>query len=159
MDSLDHPAGESSRPASGVEGGQNLVPDAARLVEGDDCVEVPPLTALGGRQHDQQVGPVGVEVGVVVQGRVTRSCTPQPSLRFFSPALHPVHGAYPVAGVGVADGVEEGFDLPVEDGAGHELAALLALHQVPVLVDQGNGVAGRRLGQGEVACGDCYKRR
>ena len=158
VDSLDHPAGEGSRPASGVEGGQNLVPDAARLVEGYDRVEVPPLTALGGRQHDQQIGPVGVEVGVVVQGRVLEAVLPAVAALLL-PALDAVHGAYPVAGVGVADRVEEGFDLPVEDGVGHELAALLALDEVPVGVDQGDGVAARRLGQGEVACGDCHKRR
>ena len=41
-----------------------------RLVDGDDGVEVAPLTALGGRQHDQQVGAVGVEAGLLVEGRV-----------------------------------------------------------------------------------------
>ena len=67
VDALDHPAGEGSRPASGVEGGQNLVPDAARLMEGDDGVEVASLAVLGLGQHHQQVGPVAVELRVLVQ--------------------------------------------------------------------------------------------
>ena len=40
VDPLDHPAGEGPRPPRRVEGGQDLVPDAPRLVDGDDGVEV-----------------------------------------------------------------------------------------------------------------------
>ena len=155
---LDHPAGEGLRPARRVEGGQNLVPDAARLMEGDDGVEVAPQPVLGRGQHDQQVGPVAVELRVLVQVGVLPGVRP-PVAPLLLAALHPVHGAYPVARVGVPDGVEEVRDLPVEDGAGDELAAALALHEVPVGVDEGQLVAGRGLGLGDVACGDCQKRR
>ena len=158
MDSLDDPPGEGFRPASGAEGGQNLVPDAPRLVDGDDGVEVAPLAALGGRQHDQQVGPVGVEAGLLVEGRVLPRVLPSVASLVLT-AIEPVHGAYPVAGVGVPDGVEEGRYLPVEDGAGDELAALLPLHEVPVGVDQDDAACGRGLGQGYVACGDRHQRR
>ena len=144
-----HPAKAlAQRPGS--EGGQNLVPDAARLVDGDDGVEVAPLAALGGRQHDQQVGPVGVEAGLLVEGRVLPRVLPAVASLLLA-AIEPVHGAYPVAGVGVPDGVEEVNDLPVEHGAGDELAALLALHELPVCVDQDDPVAGWGLGQGDAA--------
>ena len=106
------------------------------------------------RQHDQQVGPVAVEVGLLVEVGILPAVA-----SLLLPALDPVHGADPVAGVGVADGVEEVCDLPVEDGAGDELAALLALHQGPVGVDQGDGVAGRRLGLDDSAGWDCQERR
>ena len=74
-------------------------------------------------------------------------------------ALDPVHGAYPVARVGVPDRVEEVHDLAVEEGAGDELAAALPLHEVPVGVDEGYFIAGRDLGLGDVACGDRHQRR
>ena len=152
MDALDHPAGEGPRPASGVEGGENLVPDAARLMEGDDGVEVASQPVLGLGQHHQQVGPVGVEVGLLVQVGVLPRVLPAVA-SLLLPTMNPVHGAYPVAGVGVPDGVEEALDLPVEEGAGDELAAALSLHEVPVGVDEGQLVR-RGLGQGDVACGD-----
>ena len=158
MDSLDDPPGEGFGPARRAEGGQNLVPDAARLVDGDDGVEVASLAVLGLGQHDQQVGPVPVEIGVLVKVGVLPGVLPAVAALLL-PALHPVHGAYPVAGVGVPDGVEEVCDLPVEDGAGDELAAALALDELPVCVDQGQLGAGRGLGQGDVACRDCQKRR
>ena len=61
----------------------------------------------------------------------------------------------------MADGVEEDVGLAAEDGAGHEVALLLALHHLPVPVDQGDvvGVRGRGLGQGEAAGGHCHKGR
>ena len=158
VDALDDPAGEGSRPAAGVEGGQNPVPDAARLVEGDDGVEVTSQPVLRTRQHDQQVGLVGVEAGLLVQGRVLEAVLPAVAALLL-PALHPVHGGYPVAGVGVADGVVEGLDLPVENGAGDELAAALALHELPAGVDQDDAAAERLLGQGYAAGWDRYKRR
>ncbi len=157
VDSLDHPAGEGPRPASGVEGGEDLVPDAARLVYGHDGVEVAPQPVPGLRQHHQQVGPVPVELGVFVQVGVLPRVLPAVAALLLA-APDPVHGAYPVAGVGVPDGVEEALDLPVEEGPGDELAAALALDEVPVGVDQGQLVR-RGLGQGDVACGDCQERR
>ena len=83
----------------------------------------------------------------------------QPSLPLLLPADDPVHAGEPVAGVGVADGVEEGFELAVEDGTGDELAAALALHEVPVGVDEDNLVAERFLGLGDTAGRDCQERR
>ena len=154
---MTHPAKALAQRA-GLRGGQNLVPDAARLVDGYDGVEVAPQPVLGLGQHDQQVGPVAVELGVLVKVGVLPGILPAVAALLLA-ALHPVHGAYPVAGVGVADGVEEVDDLPVEDGSGDELAALLALHEIPVCVDQGQLGAGRGLGQGEVACGDRHQRR
>ena len=84
MDSLDDPPGEGFGPARRAEGGQNLVPDAARLVDGDDGVEVASPAVLGLGQHDQEVGPVAVELGVLVQAGYSQEYS-QPSLRFFSP--------------------------------------------------------------------------
>ena len=130
VDSLDHPAGEGPRPPRRVEGGQNLVPDAARLVDGDDGVELAPLAVLGDGQHDQQVCPVAVEVGLLVEVGVLPRVFPAVRALLLA-AIDPVHGAYPVARVGVPDGVEEVRDLAVEDGAGDELAAALALHEAP----------------------------
>ena len=150
MDSLDHPAGEGPRPASGVEGGEDLVPDAARLVDGDDGVEVASLAVLGDCQHDQQVGPVAVELGLLVEGGVLPGVLPAVASLLLA-AADPVHRAYPVAGVGVADGVVEDLDLAVEEGPGDELALLLALHEVPVGVDEGQLVR-RGLGAGDPAC-------
>ena len=60
------------------------------------------------------------------------------------PSDDPVHGRYPLAGVGVADGVEERLDLAVEDGPCDELALFLALDEVPVGVDQDNAFMGLR---------------
>ena len=127
-------------------------------MNGYDGVEVASPAVLGLGQHDQQVGPVSVEIGVLVKVGVLPGILPAVAALLL-PALHPVHGAYPVAGVGVPDGVKEVCDLAVEDGAGDELAAALALHELPVGVDQGQLGAGRGLGQGDVACGDCQKRR
>ena len=109
---------------------------AARLVDGYDGVEVAPPPVLGLGQHDQEVGPVAVEIGVLVKVGVLPGILPAVAALLLA-ALHPVHGAYPVAGVGVADGVEEVCNLAVEDGAGDELAAALALHELPVGVDEG----------------------
>ena len=55
------------------------------------------------------------------------------------------------------DGVKEVLYLPVEDGTGDELALLLALHEVPAGVDEGELVTG--LGQGDPAGRDGQKRR
>ena len=120
-----------------------------RLVDGDDGVEVASPAVLGDGQHHQQVGTVAVEVGVVVQVGVLPRVLPAVA-PLLLPALDPVHGAYPVAGVGVADRVEEVRDLAVEDGAGDELAALLALDEVPVGVDESQLVR-RGLGPGDPA--------
>ena len=158
VDSLDHPAGEGPRPPRRVEGGQDLVPDAARLVDGDDGVEVTPESVLGLGQHHQQVGPVEVEVGLLVQCGILPRVLPAVASLLLA-AADPVHGANPVAGVGVADGVVERRDLPVEYGPCDELAAALALNELPVGVDEGYLVAGRGLGQDDAAGWDCQKRR
>ena len=131
---MTHP-GEGFGPARRAEGGQNLVPDAARLVDGDDGVEVASPAVLGLGQHHQEVSPVAVELGVLVEVGVLPRVLPAVAALLLA-TLHPVHGAYPVAGVRVADGVEEVDDLAIEDGAGDELAAALALHELPVGVDQ-----------------------
>ena len=142
---------------AGVEGGQDLVPDLPRLVDGDDGVERLGLVASGHRHHHQQVGPVGVEAGLLVKGRILPGILPAVAALFLA-ADDPVHGADPVAGVGVADGVEQGLDLPVEDGAGDELAAALALHELPVGVDEDYRVR-RGLSQGDAAGRNCQERR
>ena len=65
VDPLDHPAREGPRPTRGVERGQDPVPDAARLVDGNDGVEGRRLTS-GVRQHRQQIGVIGVELGLLL---------------------------------------------------------------------------------------------
>ena len=50
-------------------------------------------------------------------------------------------------------------DLAVEDGAGDELAASLALHEIPVGVDEGYLIAGRGLGLDDPAGRDRQQRR
>ena len=116
------------------------------------------MPVLGLDQHDQQVGPVPVEVGLLVEVGVLPRVLPAVAPLLLA-AADPVDGAHPVAGVGVADGVVEHHDLAVEDGPSDELAAALALNEIPVGVDEGYLVAGRGLGQGDVACGNRHQRR
>ena len=127
-------------------------------MDGDDAEEGSRLPVLGDGDHDQKVGPVLVEVGVVVEGRVLEAVLPAVRALLL-PALDPVHVGQPVAGVAVADAVVEGLDLPVEEGAGDELAAALALDEFPVGVDEGELVGGRGLGQGGPGGRDRHQRR
>ena len=157
MDPLDHPAGEGPRPSRRVEGGEDLVPDALRLVDGDDGVKCPSLAVLGDGDHCQQVGAVGIEVGLLNQGRVLPRVFPSVAATLLA-APDLVHGAYPVAGVCVPHGVEEVLDPPIEDGTGDELALLLSLDEVPAGVDEGQLVR-RGLGPGDTAGRDGQKRR
>ena len=155
MDSLDHPPGGGPRPAVRVQRAQHPVPQPLGLVDGNQGVEDVVVAAANARdgQH-QQVCLLGVKLGLLVQSGVLEGVLPALGELFLA-APDPVGVGDPVAGVGVADGVVEDFGLAAEDGAGHEVALLLALHHLPVAVDQGDvvGVRGRGLGQGDAAGG------
>ena len=143
----------------GVEGSQNLVPDPARLVDGDhgvEGVELPAARIAG--QHDQQVRLLRVELRLVVLEGVLPGVFPAVPALLLSP-LHPVDGGEPVAGVGVSDAVVEGGGLAVEDGPCDEAPVLLSLDEILVVVDQGEALAGLGLGQCRVARWDCQERR
>ena len=149
MDSLDHSLGGGPHPDVRVQRAQYPVPQPLRLVDGNQGVEG--VVAAAGARHGQhqQEGLFGVKLGLLVQGRVLEGVLP--ALGELLPAApDPVGVGDPVAGVRVADGVVEDVGPAAEDGAGHEVALLLALHHLPVAVDQGDavGVRGRGLGQG-----------
>ena len=120
------------------------------LVDGDQGVEDVVVAAADARdgQH-QEVCLLGVEIGLLVQGRVLEGVLPALGEALLA-APDPVGAGEPVAGVGVADGVEEDVGLAAEDGAGHEVALLLPLHHLPVAVDQGDGRRCRGAGTGPV---------
>ena len=155
VDSLDHPPGGGPGPAVRVESAQHPVPQPLGLVDGNQGVEDVVVAAANSRhcQH-QQEGLFGVKLGLLVQGGVLEGVLPALGDMLLA-APDPVGAGEPVAGVGVADGVVEDVGLAAEDGAGHEVALLLPLHQLPVPVDQGDavGVRGRGLGQGDAAGG------
>ena len=111
----------------------------------------PPVTGDG---HHHQESLLRVEFRLPVQDRVLEGVLPALG-EFLLAAPHPVGVGDPLAGVGVAQGVVEHVDPAAEDGAGDELAVLLALHHLPVAVDQGQVVAvgGWGLGQGDAAGG------
>ena len=145
MDALDHPPGSGPRPAVRVQGAQHLVPQPLGLVDGNQGVEdVALAAALAGHGQHQQEGLFGVEFGLFVQGRVLEGVLPALGQALLA-AADLVGVGQPVAGVRVADGVVQDRDLAAEDGAGHEVPLLLALHHLPVPVDQGDGVGGGRL--------------
>ncbi len=161
MDALDEPFGPGPGPAVRGQGAQHLVPQPLGLVDGHQGVEDVVLAAAPpGHRHHQQEGLLGVEVGLAVQGRVLEGVFPALG-EFLLAAPDPVGVGDPLAGVGMAQGVVEDADLAAEDWAGDELALLLALHHLPVPVDQGQvaGVGRRGLGQGYAAGGDGGQRR
>ena len=94
--------------------------------------------------HRQQVGPVRVQLLLAGEGRVLPRVLPSLS-QFLLSSEHRVDGGDPVAGVAVADPVEEVVDGAVVDGPGYEPALLLPLHELPAGVDQDDVVAGRHL--------------
>ena len=103
---------------------------------------------IRGTASTSRKGCSGVELGLLVQGRVLEGVLP--ALGELLPAApDPVGVGDPVAGVRVADGVVEDVGGAAEDGAGHEVALLLALHHLPVPIDQGDvaGAGGRGLGR------------
>ena len=145
---------------SRVEGLENLVPDPSRLVDGNDGVEgVGLLCAVGiGDDDYQQVGLVGVKVCLVVPEGVLEGVLPAVLALLLSP-LHQDQTDYPVAVVWVSHPVVEDVQLAVEEGPGDEAPVALALDELLVLVDQGDALGGRGLGEGRVACGDGGERR
>ena len=116
--------------------------------------------AGAGHGQHQQEGLLRVQLGLLVQGGVLEGVLPAFGELFLA-ALHRVGAGDPLAGVGVADGVEEDAGLAAEDGTGDKIALLLALHHLPVPIDQGDVVAGAGwwgLGQDNAAGGDGSRR-
>ena len=106
VDSLDHPPGGGPGPAVGVQGAQHPVPQPLGLVDGNQGVE-DVVAAAGARdcQH-QQVCLLGMELGLLVQGRVLEGVLSALGELFLAP-FGPVGVGDPLAGVRVANGVVE----------------------------------------------------